>query len=451
MSRPNFVLMFADNLGYGDWGCFGSTQHRTPHHDRMAAEGMKLTHFYGSSPVCTPSRASLMTGCYPKRVSLHIGGHGTCVLMPMDPKGLPTTEITIAKLLQQSGYRTGCIGKWHLGDQKPFLPTRHGFDSYFGVPYSDDMIPRESRPQWPPLPLMRDENVIEQGIDRDLLTKRYTEEAVKFIHENKDQPFFLFLPHAMPGSTDHPFASDGFKGKSANGLYGDSVEEMDWCTGQILDALKEAGVDDNTLVMSTSDHGPIPNDPPQGSAGPLKGEGYTTSERGMRVSCVARWPAVIPAGSECDQTTSVLDVLPTFAKLAGVDQPTDRIIDGFDISDLLACKDGATSPYDEGGFFYYHLDQLQAVRAGAWKLYLPMEEKIYKLSPKGPFKAVEAELYNLYEDISEERNVAAEHPDIVAKLTEMAERARADIGDRGRQGAGQRPAGWIDEPMACVP
>src|SRR5690606_30785523 len=260
MSKPNLIILFADNLGYGDWGCFGSATHRTPHTDRMAAEGMRLTHFYAASPVSTPSRPGLMTGCYPRRVGLHRGGYGNCVLMPMDPKGLAPSEITIARLLKDAGYATACIGKWHLGDQKPFLPTRHGFDSYFGIPYSDDMTPRPSQPHWPPLPLMRDERVVEAGVDRNELTRRYTEEAVRFIHAHKDRPFSLYLPHAMPGSTTRPFASAAFQNRSANGPYGDAIEEMDWSTGQILRALAEAGIDERTLVMTTSDHGPIPND-----------------------------------------------------------------------------------------------------------------------------------------------------------------------------------------------
>lgn len=450
MSRPNFVLLFADNLGYGDWGCFGNTVHRTPHTDKLAAEGIKLTHCYSASPVCTPSRAGLLTSCYPKRVGMHVGSTNASVLMPLDKKGLATTEVTLAKVLQSAGYKTTCIGKWHLGDQKPFLPTRHGFDSYFGVPYSDDMIQREAKPDWPPLPLMRDEAVVEAGVDRDYLTKRYTEEAVKYIHENKDNPFFLFLPHAMPGSTAHPFASDDFKGKSGNGLYGDSIEEMDWSTGRIMDALKAAGVDDNTIVLTTSDHGPIPNDPPQGTAGPLTGPGYTTSERGMRVPVVIRWPAGIKAGSECDKLTSLLDVMPTFVNLAGATMPADRITDGQDISAMLKGDAGAKSKYDETGFFYYHLSQLQAVRSGDWKLYLPLDEKLITNSIVGKVGPQELALYNLREDISEANEVSAKHPEIVEQLTKLADNARADIGDRHIQGAGQRPSGYLDEAKACT-
>ena len=445
MMQPNFILICADNLGYADWGCFGSTVHATPHTDRMAAEGMKLTHFYSCSGVCTPARAGLMTGCYPRRVGMHQGGYGSCVLMPADSKGLSLDEITIAGLLRQAGYATGCVGKWHLGDQPQFLPTRHGFDTYFGIPYSDDMTHDEHSRPCPPLPLMRDEEVIEAPVDRDYLTKRYTEEVVRLIHEWRDRPFFIFLPHAMPGSTTRPFASPDFAGKSANGPYGDSIEEMDWSTGQILDALKETGLDEQTLVMTTSDHGPIPNDPPQGSAAPLKGHGYDTSERGMRVSCVAHWTGQIAAGSTCDQVTSGLDVFPTFAKLAGLEPPTDRIIDGHDIRPQLFAEPGAPSPYDEPGFFYYQITQLQAVRSGPWKLYLPLENKRIGLGNKTA--PCPAELYDLVTDVTESQNVADEHPDVVARLTALAGRAREDLGDADRLGSGQRPAGWIDDPQ----
>ena len=227
MQKPNIVFIFADNLGYGDWGCFGSTVHQTPRTDRMAAEGMTFTSFYSTSGVCTPSRTSLMTGCYPRRVNLHVSGDNTAVLRPLDHKGLHPDEITVARLLKEQGYATACIGKWHLGDQPPFLPTRHGFDTYFGIPYSDDMTPRDAFPAWPPLPLMRNEEVIDAPVDRDYVTKRYTEEVIRFMTENRDRPFFVYLPHAMPGSTARPFASPAFQGTSANGPYENSVKKMD--------------------------------------------------------------------------------------------------------------------------------------------------------------------------------------------------------------------------------
>ncbi|MBM4079073.1 MAG: sulfatase [Planctomycetes bacterium] len=444
MDRPNVILIFADNLGYGDFGCFGSKVHRTPHVDRMAAEGMKFTSHYSCSGVCTPSRASLMTGCYPRRVNMHVSGTGTPVLRAIDPKGLHPQEITVAKVLKGAGYFTACLGKWHLGDQPPFLPTRHGFDYYFGIPYSDDMTPAPSRPHWPPLPLMRNEKVIEAPVDRDYLTQRYTEEAVRIIRENKDRPFFLYLPHAMPGSTARPFASPAFQGKSANGPYGDSVEEMDWSTGEIFAALKQCGLDERTLVIWTSDNGAIRHDPPQGSNAPLKGWGYDTSEGAMRMPCIMRWPGRIPAGAVCDEVSTMMDALPTLAALAGTNPPTDRIIDGHDIRPLMFGQTGAKSRYDEVGFFYYFTHQLQAVRSGPWKLYLPLEGK--RINLRGQMQSSPVALYHLRDDISETREVSALHPDVVKRLTGLAEKAREDLGDLNREGKGQRPAGWVDNP-----
>ncbi|MEW6355490.1 MAG: sulfatase [Planctomycetota bacterium] len=446
--KPNFIVIFADNLGYGDFGCFGSTVHRTPHVDRMAAEGMKFTSFYSTSGVCTPSRASLMTGCYPRRVNMHVSGTGTPVLRAIDSKGLNPCEITVARLLQSQGYATACIGKWHLGDQAPFLPTRHGFDHYFGIPYSDDMVQSKHNPNYPPLPLMRQETVIEAPVDRDYLTKRYAEETIRFITEHKDRPFFVYLPHAMPGSTARPFASPAFQGKSANGPYGDSIEEMDWSTGEIFAALKRLGLDERTLVVWTSDNGAIRRDPIQGSNTPLKGWGYDTSEGAMRMPCIVRWPGRVPAGTVCDEVTSTMDVLPTLVRLAGGEPPADRTIDGHDIRPSLFGEAGARSAYDEVGFFYYFMHQLQAVRAGQWKLYLPLDKK--RVNLRGDTTASPAMLFDLRNDIGETSEVSARHPDVVKRLLAMADRARADLGDLGRQGTGQRPAGWMDDPMPQV-
>lgn len=443
-ARPNFILIFADNLGYGDFGCYGSTVHRTPHVDRMAAEGLRFTSFYSTSGVCTPSRASLMTGCYPRRVGLHVSGSGRAVLLPCDHKGLHPYEVTIARMLKSEGYATACIGKWHLGDQPPFLPTRHGFDHYFGIPYSDDMDTSPAHPDFPPLPLMRGEEVIEAPVDRDYLTQRYTEETLRFITENRDRPFFIYLPHAMPGSTDRPFASPAFQGKSANGPYGDSIEEMDWSTGEILAALDRLGLDDNTLVVWTSDNGAIPQNPHQGSNAPLKGRGYDTSEGAMRMPCVVRWPGRIPAGVVCDEVATTMDWLPTFARLAGIQPPDDRIIDGHDILPLIFGDPAARSPYDETGFFYYFMDQLQAVRAGQWKLYLPLGDKQVNLG--GEVAPSEPTLFDVRNDLGETMEVAGENPEVVKRLLALAEQARSDLGDRGRRGTGQRPSGWIDDP-----
>ncbi len=451
MKKPNIIVMLMDNLGYGDVGCYGSTLHRTPNIDRMAREGIRLTSFYSASGVCTPSRAALMTGCYPRRVNMHVSGRNQCVLFPSDPKGLNPAEKTIAALLREQGYATACIGKWHLGDQDPFLPTRHGFDRFFGCPYSEDMVPTAAQPDRPPLPLMRQETVVEAPADRNLLTRRYTEESIRFIRENKDRPFFLYLPQAMPGSTDRSFSSPGFQGKSANGPYGDCVEELDWSAGEIMACLKELGLDDNTLVIWTSDNGAVGWNLRQGSNAPLKGWGYDTSEGAQRMPCIARWPGRLPAGGVTDELTTMMDILPTAVALAGTRPPADRTIDGRNIWPILTQVPGVTSSYDETGFFYYYREQLQAVRSGPWKLYLALEKKMKSLSGSMEgAKPCEAELYDLRSDIGETRNVAGEQPEAVRRLQALADRARADLGDLGREGRDQRPAGRVENPVPRV-
>ncbi len=438
---PNLIFILCDNLGYGDVGCYGSKLHRTPNIDRMAAEGMQLTSFYVTSGVCTPSRASLMTGCYPRRLNMHASSQGLSVLRPADSKGLHPDEITLAEVLDKRGYATACIGKWHLGDQPPFLPTRQGFDYYFGIPYSDDMTPRQGKP-WPPLPLMRGEVVIEAPVDRNLLTKRYTEEAIRFIEENRRRPFFVYLAHAMPGSTTSPFASRRFRGKSANGPYGDSVEEIDFSTGRILATLKDLDLDERTLVVWTSDNGAPRRDPPQGSNRPLGGWGYTTMEGGMRMPCVLRWPGRIPAAATCDELLTSMDVLPTFARLAGAAVPRDRIIDGRDVWGILSGRPGARSPHE--AFYYYQMERLEAVRSGKWKLHLPGRRA--RSVPLPPEIASQAMLFDLETDVAETNNVAAEHPEVVRRLMSLAEKARQDLGDAGRPGKHQRPAGMVANP-----
>jgi len=443
--HPNVILILCDNLGYGDIGCYGSTQHRTPHVDRMAAEGLKLTSFYVSSGVCTPSRASIMTGCYPIRLDMHVSDKGGLVLQPVAKKGLNPEETTMAEVMKQAGYATAIIGKWHLGDQLEFLPTRQGFDQFFGIPYSDDMTPRKGFP-WPPLPLMQNEKVIESGVDRNELTRRYTEAAIDFITRQKDHPFFLYLPHAMPGSTSHPFASERFRGHSQNGAWGDSVEEIDWSTGELLAALKRLKLDEKTLVVWTSDNGAPRRNPPQGSNAPLKGWGYDVSEGAMRVPCLVRWPGQVPAGTQSNLLCSSMDLLPTFARLAGVTRTADRVIDGRDIWPILSGQPDARSPH--AAHYYYFSDQLQAVRSGPWKLYLPLPDR----RVGGNRRAEQpAELYQLEEDVSEQRNVAAEHPEIVARLKELADQARQDLGDENRPSPHQRPAGWVEHPTPRVP
>lgn len=447
--RPNVVFVLVDNLGYSDIGCFGATKHRTPNIDRLASEGAKLTSFYSAAPVCTPSRASFLTGCYPRRVGLHVDYNGTQVLMAVSSRGLNPDEHTLAELLKERGYATACFGKWHLGDQPPFLPRRHGFDEFFGLPYSEDMGEREAtafRVAVPPLPLIEGETVIEAPTDPSQLTRRFTERAVEFIAKNKDRPFFLYLPHTMPGSTRESFASERFKGKSANGTYGDAVEELDWSMGEVLGALKQNGIDDRTLVIWTSDNGPsLRRNVAHGSVAPLQGWGYSTDEGGMRMPFVARWPKRIPPGTESDELTTAMDLLPTILKLAGGNVPTDRVIDGHDIWPLLSGKADAISPYE--AFHFYFLGQLQAVRSGKWKLYLPLEEKWDRRRWRNEQgDPCELKLVDLDADISEEHNLAADNPEVVERLMAYAQQAREELGDIGRKGTGQRPAGHYPNP-----
>jgi arylsulfatase A-like enzyme len=442
--RPNVVLILCDNLGYGDVGCYGSKLHRTPAIDRLAAEGMRFTDFYAASGVCSPSRAAMWSGCYPRRVGMQSSDSGGRVLQPVSTMGLHPDEVTIAEVLKQQGYATALMGKWHLGDQLPLLPTRQGFDYYLGIPYSDDMTPREGKP-WPPLPLLENEKVIDAPVDRNLLTKRYTEAVVEFIERHQRQPFFVCLAHAMPGSTKAPFASEAFRGKSRNGPWGDAVEEIDWSTGQIVAALQRLKLDDNTLILWTNDNGAPRRNPPQGSNLPLSGWGYDVSEGAMRVPMIARWPGKIPTGGTCGEVASLIDLLPTLAHLAGGAPPSDRVIDGRDIWPLLSGQPSARSPHE--AFYYYFGDQLQAVRSGPYKLYLPLA------TPAGPPAQQTpraARLYDLNCDLQEAKNLAADKPEVVARLTALANRARHDLGDNDQQGAGQRPAAKIAHPTPRV-
>jgi arylsulfatase A-like enzyme len=438
--KPNLILILADDLGYADLGCFGSKKNRTPNLDRMARQGIRLTSFYAIANVCTPTRASILTGCYPQRVGLHQNEKGQGVLFPANTRGLSAAEITLAAILRALGYATFCIGKWHLGDQLPFLPTRHGFDHYFGIPYSNDMG-RTARPKgkekvYPPLPLLRDEKVIETEPDQSLLTARYTEEAIRFITQNKDRPFFLYLAHTMPH--DPLFASAKFRGKSANGKLGDAVEELDWSVGRILETLKTLGLDDNTLVCFTSDNGGPPR--PATSNAPLRGSKATTWEGGHRVPFIARWPGHVPAGKESGEIAVSFDLLPTFAKLAGGKAPAGRIIDGKDIWPLLASRPGARSPHE--AIFFYAGARLEGVRSGKWKLYLPGRNLgPKKKGKKGP---TPLQLYDLEKDLGEKTDVAAQHPEVVKRLQALAERCREDLGDGKRPGKNTRPPGHVD-------
>jgi len=440
-TRPNVIVIFCDDLGYGDIGCFGAAKHHSPNLDRMAAEGRKFTSFYVSSGVCTPSRASLMTGCYPRRVNMHQSEAGLCVLFPVNQKGLNPDEVTMAEVLKGQGYATACIGKWHLGDQPDFLPTRQGFDTYFGIPYSNDMGLRQG-PDRPPLPLLRNEEVIEAPVDQDTLTQRYTDEVIKFMREHKDGPFFVYLPHAMPHNPVH--ASDEFRDTSDNGRYGDAVEEIDWSAGQILAALKALDLDEQTLVLFTSDNGAASQW--GGGNSPLRGWKGSTWEGGMREPCIVRWPGHVPAGTECDELACTMDLLPTFARLAGTKPPADRMIDGRDIWPLISGQADAKSPHE--AFYYYQMDQLQAVRSGKWKLHLPLKPKKRHWGKPEPEAVLQ--LFDLEADMGEQNNVADRHPDVVKRLTTLAEKAREDLGDTDRPGRNQRPAGLVANPKPLL-
>ncbi len=430
--QPNLIVIFCDDLGYGDLGCYGSTKNRTPRIDSLAKEGRRFTSFYSSSPVCTPSRASLMTGCYPRRVGMHEDFTGHWVLIPRSRRGLDPKELTIAEALKTKGYHTACVGKWHLGDQPEHLPTRHGFDFYYGIPYSNDM--QQARRGDPPLPLVMGEKVIEAPADQSTLTKRYTEQVVKFIEKNREDPFFVYLPHTFPHLP--LFASPQFHGRSANGRYGDSVEEIDWSTGQILDCLDRLNLAENTLVIFTSDNGS--NGRNGGSNRPLAGAKGGTLEGGMRVPMIARWPGRIPSGTECDELCTTMDLLPTFCELTGADLPT-RKIDGHDIGPLLFAEGDASTPWDH--LLYYRRRQLQAIRMGDWKYHLPLQEthpQWTSARPIGPGR--KAKLINLADDLKEQKDVAADHPEVIQKFESLLKSAESVLGNDARNGSEQRSA-----------
>ncbi len=439
ISKPNLVVILIDDMGYGDIGPFGSKVNRTPHLDRLAREGMKLTSFYGA-PVCTPSRAQMMTGCYAKRVSL------PNVIDPVCPIGISTKEHTVAELLREQGYATMAIGKWHLGDQPAFLPTRHGFEHYFGLPYSNDMGGGGKKgDKRPLLPLVRDGEVIEAPANQDSLTSRYTQEAVKFIRSNQRRPFFLYLPHTAVHVPLHPGAA--FKGKSANGTYGDWVEEVDWSVGQVLDTLRELKLAERTLVLFTSDNGPwLTQGRNGGVAGPLHGGKGTTWEGGVREPTIAWWPGQIAPGASCDAIMSNMDVLPTLVGLAGGKVPTDRKIDGRDIWPLLAGK-ARMSPHE--ALYYFDGNRLQAIRSGPWKLAITPQGTGLPPGKAQPVKHTGPRLYNLDSDIGELNDVAAQHPDVVVRLQEFVNRMEGDLGTKGT-GPGVRPPDRVENPQPLL-
>ena len=456
---PNIVVIFIDDMGYADIGPFGATEYPTPNLDRMAAEGRKFSDFVVSSAVCSASRSALMTGCYHRR--LGISG----ALGPKSNIGIHPDEVTLAELCKSKGYATACFGKWHLGHHPKFLPTSHGFDQYFGIPYSNDMWPRhpnvlmrrEKNPNapspWPPLPMIEGTQVVNAAVqpaDQEQMTRRFTERAVQFIQENSDRPFFLYLPHPM---VHVPlYASEKFRGKSGAGLFGDVVMEVDWSVGQILDAVDQIGAGENTLVVFTSDNGPwLAYGEHAGSAQPLREGKGTMWEGGYREPTLMRWTGKIPAGTECDKLASTLDILPTVAKLIGAELP-DHKIDGKDIGPLMFADEPATSPHD---FFYcyYGGGELQAIRNERFKLVFPHRYRTLGGKPGGaagrpvPYESAKAELalFDLDHDVSETTNVIAEYPDVVAELTAAAEQARQDLGDKltKTKGSGIRGPGRL--------
>jgi arylsulfatase len=393
-SRPNVILIYADDLGYGDLGCYGS-RIETPNLDRMAAEGARFLNFYSASPVCSPSRAALLTGRYPPRVNV------PRVLGPSEDGGLADSETTMAQMLKDAGYRTMCVGKWHLGSRPQYLPTNRGFDEYYGIPYSNDMWPR---------PLMYNTEVIEQPAALDTLTARYTEQAVNFIRRSRETPFFLYMPHTFPHV---PLgASDQFKGKSGMGLYADVVQELDWSVGQVLAALAENGLDNNTLVIFSSDNGPWW----QGSQGKLRGRKGETYEGGMREPFLARFPGRIPAGTVSSAVANTMDILPTVAQLCNATLPRNPL-DGIDIWPLLS---GQQEQIERDVFLYFDDIFLQCARLGRWKLHVTRyNTRAWSPTPAGGrvnLPLPKPELYDLEKDPQESYDCAAMHADVVADI-----------------------------------
>lgn len=438
---PNVVIIYADDMGYGDLGCYGNKDIRTPNIDRLAADGVRFTDFYVAQAVCSASRAALLTGCYPNRVGIF------GALNPSSRNGIHDRETTLAALLKTRGYATAIYGKWHLGHHPQFLPTRHGFDDYFGLPYSNDMWPGHPTAKFPDLPLIEGEKTVQTNPDQSQLTTWYTERAVKFIEANKEKPFFLYVPHAMPHVP--LFVSDKHKGKSKAGLYGDVIEEIDWSVGEILAALKKHDLEANTLVLFASDNGPwLSYGNHAGTAGPLREGKATSFEGGVREPFIARWPGKIPAGIVCREPAMTIDLLPTIARFAGAELPK-LPIDGKDIGPLLRGEKGAKSPHE--AYFFYWGRELQAVRMGPWKLHFPHEYQALKTAGRdgkpGPYAKVRIEqsLFNLDADPGETKDVSAEHRDIVERIEKLADRERAELGDSAtkQEGTGVRPAAVV--------
>jgi arylsulfatase len=422
--RPNIVMIYADDLGYGDLGCYGHPTIKTPNLDRMAAQGMKFTQFYSANPYCSPSRSALMTGRYPARNGMNV------VLFPDSKGGLPPEEITTAVLLKQQGYSTACVGKWHLGHTPNFLPKSFGFDSYFGIPYSNDMSPATSANQnlqrrnaWPPTPLIRDAEVMESEPDQSQLTRRYTEQATTFIRKSSaaKRPFFLYLAHTMP---HWPLAaSAAFKGKSARGLYGDAVSELDWSVGEVLKTIEQSGEGKNTLVFFSSDNGPAPVGLEGGSAGLYRDGKGTTWEGGVREPALAWLPGRIAAGVTTSAFATTMDLFTTFSQLGGARIPADRVIDGQDISDVLFRNAEGREPL----LFYYNQGPLRAVRKGAWKLHISACNVAPGVNDRRYQDLAKPLLFNVEIDPSEKFECAAKNPETVEELLSLIEKHKASF------------------------
>lgn len=447
---PNIVLILTDDQGYGDIGCYGATRFRTPHLDQLAEEGRRFTSFYVSQPVCTASRASLLTGCYANRVGF------AGALNPTSLEGIHERELLLSEMLQRRGYATAIFGKWHLGYPARFHPQRHGFGEYFGLPYSNDNS-NQFHPMirtFPPLPLFDGEQVVETDPDQSQFTKRFTARAVHFIEAHQDEAFFLYLPHVMPHVPI--FASRAFRGRSGGGRYGDVIEELDWSVGQILATIRRCQIDRDTIVLFASDNGPwLSYGEHAGSSGPWRGGKLTTFEGGVRVPLIARWPGHIPAGSVCDELITAMDLLPTLANITAAEVPT-LPIDGRDVTSLLFDLPNARSPH--AAFYYYAGNDLHAVRSGDWKLHFPhpylevagtpgrggKPANFENLSPDAitesglqgiasrhgyRIRHTGLELYHLSRDPGEQENVARQHEDVVRRLSALADLAREDLGD----------------------
>ena len=447
---PNVIIIYTDDQGYQDVGCFGSPNIKTPHLDKMAKQGARLTNFYAAQAVCSASRAALLTGCYPNRIGIHNA------LRPNSKKGLNPKETTIAEMLKKRGYRTALFGKWHLGDHAQFMPTRHGFDSYFGILYSNDMWPHHPQQKeifnFQPLYLYENEKPVEALTDQSLLTTQITQKSVAFIDKNAKNPFFLYVAHPQPHVP--LFVSDKFKNKSQRGLYGDMIMEIDWSVGQILKALKKNKIENNTMVIFTSDNGPwLAYGTHAGSAKPLREGKGTAWEGGHREPCIIYYPDKIKAGTEIHTPIMNIDILPTIAAVTHAELPKLKI-DGKNVLSILM-GESEQSPH-QAYYFYYRVNELQALRYKNWKMYFPHTYRTLNGREGGkngnpvPYEHNQLkgiELYDLSNDVSETHNVADKHPKIVAKIKLLAQKMRNELGDSlyKIKGKENRPAGRVGE------